>query len=52
MLQKTIPLEVRIEDQPTGTAGILYHATEIYERWTTLLPNTNQAKDESLWSSQ
>ena len=21
MLQKTIPLEVRIEDQPTGTAG-------------------------------
>ena len=27
MLQKTIPLEVRIEDQPYGTAGILYQGT-------------------------
>ena len=39
MLQKTIPLEVRIEDQPYGTAGILYQGTELYESWTTLQLN-------------
>ena len=39
MLQKTIPLEVRIEDQPIGTASIPYQGTEIYESWITLLLN-------------
>ena len=39
MLLKTIPLEARIENQPFGIAGILYHGTEIYESWTTLLLN-------------
>ena len=39
MLLKTIPLEARIENQPYGIAGILYHGTEIYESWTTLLLN-------------
>ena len=37
MLLKTIPLKARIENQPYGIAGILYHGTEIYESWTTLL---------------
>ena len=39
MLLKTIPLKARIENQPYGIAGILYHGTEIYESWTTLLLN-------------
>ena len=52
MLQKTIPFEVRIEDQPTGTAGIPYQGTELYESWTTLLLNPIYVKDKSLWSSQ
>ena len=51
MLLKTIPLEARIENQPYGIAGILYHGTEIYESWTTLLLNPTLLKDESLWSS-
>ena len=38
MLLKTIPLEARIENQPYGIAGILYHGTEIYESWTTIHP--------------
>ena len=50
MLLKTIPLEARIENQPYGIAGILYHGTEIYESWTTLLLNPTLLKDESLWS--
>ena len=33
-------LEVRIEDQPYGTAGIPYQGTELYESWTTLLLHT------------
>ena len=49
MLLKTIPLEARIENQPYGIAGILYHGTEIYESWTTLLLNPTLLKDESLW---
>ena len=47
MLLKTIPLEARIENQPYGIAGILYHGTEIYESWTTLLLNPTLLKDES-----
>ena len=49
MLLKTIPLEARIENQPYGIAGILYHGTEIYESWTTLLLNPTLLKDESLY---
>ena len=52
MLQKTIPLEAGIEDQPNGTAGIPYQGTELYERWTTLLLNPIYVKEKSLWSSQ
>ena len=52
MLLKTIPLKARIENQPNGIAGILYHGTEIYESWTTLLLNPTLLKDESPWSSR
>ena len=45
MLLKTIPLEARIENQPYGIAGILYHGTEIYESWTTLLLNPTLPKE-------
>ena len=48
MLLKTIPLKARIENQPYGIAGILYHDTEIYESWTTLRLNPTLLKELSL----
>jgi len=44
MLLKTIPLEARIENQPYGIAGILYHGTEIYEQSNKKPAHSNDSK--------